>query len=202
MKLWLIRHGLTRLGEEKRYQGALDEPLSERGRAELRRAEFNPPRVYVSPMCRARETAAILFPEVEQIVIPDLREMDFGDFEGRGWWEMENDPAYRAWVDGGCTGRCPNGESRAEFCARTCRAFAALVDLAAAEGREELVVVAHGGTQRAVMERFCEPAFGYFDLQPPFGGGYVLEYEAARWRRTQKLRLLREVRFTKEAEEC
>ena len=33
MKLWLIRHGLTRLGEEKRYQGALDEPLSERGRA-------------------------------------------------------------------------------------------------------------------------------------------------------------------------
>ena len=39
-------------------------------------------------------------------------------------------------------------------------------------------------------------------ISVPRGGGYVLEYEAARWRRTQKLRLLREVRFTKEAEEC
>ena len=64
MKLWLIRHGLTRLGEEKRYQGVLDEPLSERGRAELRRADFAPAHVYVSPMRRARETAAILFPIV------------------------------------------------------------------------------------------------------------------------------------------
>ena len=73
MKLWLIRHGLTKLGEEKRYQGALDEPLSERGCAELKRADFAPARVYVSPMRRARETAAILFPDAEQIAVPELR---------------------------------------------------------------------------------------------------------------------------------
>ena len=36
MTLLLIRHGLTRLGEAGRYQGALDEGLSERGCAALR----------------------------------------------------------------------------------------------------------------------------------------------------------------------
>ena len=39
-------------------------------------------------MTRARQTARILFPEAEQIVVPGLREMDFGTFEGRNYVEM------------------------------------------------------------------------------------------------------------------
>ena len=86
MKVWLIRHGMTRLGEEKRYQGVLDEGLSGQGRAALKRAAFTPSRVHVSPLLRARETAGLLFPASEQIVVSDLREMDFGVFDGRVWW--------------------------------------------------------------------------------------------------------------------
>ena len=59
---------------------------------------------------------------------------------------MEQDADYRAWVDGRCVGRCPGGESMEEFAARTCPAFAALVQDALAQKREQLVVVAHGGT--------------------------------------------------------
>ena len=109
MLIYLIRHGVTRLNEEGRYQGLLDEPLSPAGRGALRRAAFSPARVYVSPLCRAAETAAILFPEAEQIPVDDLREMDFGAFDGRGWWEMEEDPAYRPlprwWTGRGGRGR-------------------------------------------------------------------------------------------------
>lgn len=186
MKLWLIRHGLTRLGEEKRYQGALDEPLSERGRAELRRADFAPARVYVSPMRRARETAAILFPDAEQVVVTDLREIDFGDFEGRGWWEMENDPAYRVWVDGGCMGRCPNGEDRAEFSSRILKAMEALLQM-----EEELVIVAHGGTQMAVLERWGRPAREYYRWQTACGCGWELNWDGACLRAQRELRFLK-----------
>ena len=35
MRIWLIRHGLTALGEEKRYQGSTDTPLSDAGRRAL-----------------------------------------------------------------------------------------------------------------------------------------------------------------------
>lgn len=186
MKLWLIRHGLTRLSEEKRYQGALDEGLSERGRAALRRADFDPLRVYVSPMRRAKETAAILFPDAEQIVVPDLREMDFGGFEGRAWWEMEHDAAYRAWVDAGCMGRCPGGEDRATFSARVCDAMEALLQT---EG--EPVIVAHGGTQMAVLERWGNPPREYYRWQTGCGCGFVLNYDIAR----DEMRVEREASF-------
>ena len=177
MRIWLIRHGLTRLGEEKRYQGALDEGLSECGHAELKRADFTPPRVYVSPMLRARETAAILFPEAEQIVVPDLREMDFGVFEGRGWWEMEQDADYRAWVDGGCMGRCPGGEDRTEFSARVCAAVRDILEAETKTGENGVYIVAHGGTQMAVLEHWGRPPREYYRWQRGCGCGWRLVWD-------------------------
>ena len=155
MKVWLIRHGLTRLGEEKRYQGRLDDGLSKAGRAALVRADFCPARVYVSPALRARETAEILFPGAEQVLCPELREMDFGSFEGRGWWEMEEDSEYRAWVDGGCLGRCPGGEDKAELTERVCRCFDRILkaETDTSDEVENVVMVAHGGTQMAETMR-------------------------------------------------
>ena len=72
VRIWLIRHGLTALGEEKRYQGALDTSLSDKGRASLRPSDFAPACVYVSPAKRARETAEILFPASRQVPVPGL----------------------------------------------------------------------------------------------------------------------------------
>ncbi len=173
MKIQLIRHGLTALSEQKRYQGALDTGLSPAGRQALRRADTVPGHVYVSPMLRARETASILFPGAELIPVPDLREMDFGLFEGRGWWEMEQDPAYRRWVDGGCVSRCPEGEAREDFTARVCAAMRELLR----RDEELLVIVAHGGTQMAVLEKCGSPARAYYEWQTPCGCGWLLEYD-------------------------
>lgn len=193
MKVWLIRHGMTRLGEEKRYQGALDEGLSDRGRTELKQAEFTPARVYVSPLRRARETAAILFPAAEQIAVPDLREMDFGAFEGRGWWEMEQNPAYRAWVEGSCVGKCPGGEDRAGFSARVQAAFSALVEQERCAGASELVIVAHGGTQMAALSRWGMPQKDYFAWQTPCACGWLLE--DTNW--PERLNVIKEVSFVR-----
>ena len=202
MTVYLLRHGRTAYNEQRRYQGRFDPPLSPAGAAELRAADFTPEPVYTSPLLRARQTARILFPAARLESVAALAEMDFGDFEGRTADEMAEDAAYRAWVDGGCAGPCPNGESRAQFCERTCRAFAALAERAAAESREALVIVAHGGTQRAVMERFCEPSCAYFDLRPPFGGGWALQYDAGLWACANKLRPIREVCFAKGDAAC
>ncbi len=202
MTVWLLRHGMTADNALGRYQGRRDTPLSPEGVRALRPADFSPATVYVSPLRRAVQTAQILFPAAALVTVGDLAEMDFGDFDGKTADEMAGDPAYRAWVEQGCSTRCPNGETRAEFCSRSCRAFAALVEQAAAEGRESLVIVAHGGTLRAVMERFSEPQFAFFALPTPFGGGYVLEYDAALWQRERKLRLLRAVSREGESAAC
>ena len=192
MNIYLIRHGLTTPGEEGRYQGFLDESLSEKGRAQLTQAPQNPSHVYVSPAKRARETASILFPGAEQICVPGLWEMNFGVFEGRTWKEMENDARYREWVDGMCLGTCPGGESRASFSARVCKAFLHVLDMektrqqtAEAHGlsispagekllEEDLFIVSHGGTQMAILERWGRPARDYYSWQRPCGCGWIL----------------------------
>ena len=193
MKIWLIRHGMTRLGEKKRYQGRLDDGLSEAGRAALLRADICPKRVYVSPARRARETADILFPEAEQVLCPELREMDFGSFEGRGWWEMEEDPAYRAWVDGGCRGRCPGGEDKAELTERVNSCFERILEAETdkADTGEDLVIVAHGGTQMALLEEKGIPRREYYRWQRPCGCGWLLDWEPER----KTLHVIREISF-------
>lgn len=198
MKVYLLRHGATEYNARRRYQGATDSPLSTAGRDALRRADMEPDVVYISSTLRTRQTAEILFPAAALVEVPDLREMDFGTFEGRNYIEMEHDADYRAWVDGGCVGRTPGGEDRAGFSDRVCGAFAALVENALAEDRDMLVIVAHGGTQMAALERFGRPARDYWDWQSPLGGGFVLETDDAQWAETRTLTLVGAVRYAKE----
>ena len=175
MLIYLIRHGMTKLGEEKRYQGSLDTPLSEAGRLALSRADIIPDRLYVSPLLRARQTADLLFPGIPAAIVPDLREMDFGAFEGRGYWEMEQDSAYQAWVGGGCRGQCPGGEDMETYTSRVCACFSSLVQTSLEAGARSLAVVAHGGTQMAVLERWGRPPRDYWRWQRPCGCGYLLD---------------------------
>lgn len=196
MKIELIRHGETALQREGRYQGWLDVPLSEEGRNALRPAARRVDTVYITPLRRTRETAELLFPTAALVPVEGLREMDFGAFEGRNYQEMADDPDYRAWVDGFCRGRCPGGECQAEFCDRVCAAFAGLVDDALARGDRELVIVAHGGTQMAVMERFAQPGRPYFDWHLGSAQGYVLDAEP--WPAARRLRLIGQTDYTKD----
>ena len=68
MRIRLIRHGMTALGAERRYQGSLDTPLSDIGRKTLR-TQDDAARVYHSPLLRASETAQLLFPGAEKIAV-------------------------------------------------------------------------------------------------------------------------------------
>ena len=150
MLIYLLRHGLTEYNAQKRYQGQRDIPLSAEGLSQLRRADIDPKVVYITPLQRTAQTARVLFPEAELVVVKDLQEMCFGSFEGKNYVEMEHDADYQAWVQANCESKCPDGERKDDFSNRICSAFSALVDKALADGEELLVILAHGGTQMAV----------------------------------------------------
>ena len=197
MLIYLLRHGQTEYNAQKRYQGQRDIPLSPEGAAQLRRADFDPDVVYVSTLQRTSQTARILFPEAKLVPVDGLKEMCFGSFEGRNFIEMEHDPDYLAWVDANCESPCPDGETKALFSARVCRAFSALVDKALADGEETLVILAHGGTQMAAMERYALPHEDYYHWCAPNAGGYLLD--ARDWAAHRILHLVKTVQYTKEA---
>lgn len=64
VSLLIMRHGATPGNERRIYVGKrTDEGLSKRGKEQCGRALVDPavPKVYVSPMLRARQTASICF---------------------------------------------------------------------------------------------------------------------------------------------
>lgn len=165
MEVVLLRHGQTAGNRAGRYSGSTDEPLCPEGVAHARtlHADGGTARVYVSPLKRTQQTAAILFPNAEQVIVPDLREMSFGVFEGRTAGEMEFDAAYRAWVDGGCTGVCPGGESAEQVAKRVCAAFAGALADAAAHKQTRAVFVLHGGAIMALMYVCARPSRSFYE---------------------------------------
>ncbi len=175
MLIWLLRHGMTACTSEGRYQGRLDTSLSTTGRRALKQADFSPPLVYVSARRRTAETAAILFPDARQVIVPGLEEMDFGAFEGKNFQDLASDVRYREWVERDCLDACPGGECRADFIRRCCNAFAQLLEESRAKSTQKLVIVAHGGTQMAILSRWAVPARDYFQWGTPPGAGYLLD---------------------------
>ena len=176
MKFILIRHGQTRGNLERRYIGCrTDEDLCQEGIAQLQAIKYPAAdAVFASPLKRCLQTAAAIYPDRPAHIVDALRECDFGDFEGRNYDELKDNPAYRAWLDSCGELPFPGGESRKAFSERCVQAFEACVS-GLAEGDYAFVV--HGGTIMALMEHFTNGA--YYDFQAQNGRGFVLNRDGS-----------------------
>ena len=122
LKIWLIRHGMTEGNRHQRYIGVTDEPLCEEGRKLLRKFTYPKPQaVFVSPLKRCLETAAILFDDPKVRIIDQLAECNFGEFENKNYKELSGDPRYQAWIDSNGILAFPGGESKEECAVRNGR---------------------------------------------------------------------------------
>jgi broad specificity phosphatase PhoE len=104
----------------------------------------------------------------------DLREIDFGDFEGRRYEEIEaaEPELYRTWMSSPTTVRFPNGESYADVSVRALRAFERI-----RTAHECAVVVTHGGVIRAGLAAWLAmPGEAIFRLGQSYGGLTVVDW--------------------------
>ena len=189
LNLFLVRHGKTEGNKENRYIGRrTDEPLCPEGKEELERLRQERMNVYkdvrlifVSPLLRCRETADILFPGIRKIIIEDLAECDFGEFENKNYMDLNGNPQYQAWIDSGGMAPFPDGESREEFKERSIRGFEEVLKICASdeeisglEGEPAAAVVTHGGTIMNLMEAFAVPARSFYEWHLKNGEQYSI----------------------------
>ena len=180
MELILIRHGTTQGNLERRFIGRLDVPLAPQGEELARRVGPTLPAVdhiYRSPLIRCRQTAELLWPGTAMTVIDELKETDFGPFEGKNHEELKDDPLYQAWI-GQSPDSHPNyaampvGESPEQVTERVSAGLAKLTADALARGFERVGVVSHGGALMGLLTRCGRPVREYYGWMCPNCGGF------------------------------
>ena len=155
-RLLLVRHGKTEWNETGRYQGRSDIGLSgvgiqEAGALRQRLAGEKIDAIYCSDMKRAVETAQVIASgrNIEPVACEELREIDFGAYEGLTFEEvMQRYPGTNWWTAQNAEARLPQGESINQLASRVDRFVARLREHADAE---TVLVVAHGGALRALI---------------------------------------------------
>jgi broad specificity phosphatase PhoE len=171
LRLTLIRHALTDWNASGRFQGVADVELNREGREQARRlaayvARLEPDAVvYASPLRRAVETATIAFPGRELRLDERLKEIDFGEFEGKTQAENERHPGWAEWSLDPYSRRAPGGESYALLRERA----VAWMDEVVASSAPHVVAVTHSGTIQMLL-------------------AHVLGVERVRWRKRIYLR--------------
>ena len=188
-----IRHGITEGNKNRWYYGALDVSLTNEGIDEL--VALSKEGIYPSAegaiffssgLARADQTLFLLYGEVERKVITNLREMNFGIFEGHTYDELKDTDVYQRWIyDDDMV--IPKGESRKIFQNRVIEGFDELLTEHQIAKSRNTIAVCHGGVISVIMlklfpglkEHFYEwipdPGHGYtFGIED----GKVVSYEA------------------------
>lgn len=180
MKIYLIRHGMTEGNKQKRYIGTSDEPLCIEGSEQIKEKKYpQADIVYASPLKRCIMTAQLIYPDKDICVCDKLHEMDFGEFEGKNYEELKDNPAYIEWIESGGSKAFPGGESRQDFSLRCIEGFEECVrdchSRLEAEEVKSAAFVVHGGTIMAIMEKYGTPKGEYYKWQVGNGEWFELE---------------------------
>lgn len=176
MKIIFIRHGKTAGNLEKRYIGKTDEPLCSKGKDELLNNKYPDCEIVVSSgMKRCIQTAEIIYPNKKIIKSGQLNECDFGDFEGKNYYDLSGNSDYQNWIDSGGNMTFPNGENPDDFKKRCVSGFEKIV--AEYEKINVISFVVHGGTIMSILEKYAVPKGNYYDYQIPNGNGFITEFD-------------------------
>jgi len=153
-KIFLIRHCATHLSSRNCYCGVTDPELSADGikQAKCLTARLKDERIetiYTSDLRRAYRTAEIIAGGRPLRKMKDLREADFGVFEGLCREDIMrcHPKSYAEWISDPWHIKAPNGESAYDLSVRIERAYRKIVSL----GGGTKVIVSHGGPLRILL---------------------------------------------------
>ncbi len=151
-ELYFLRHGAT--GLQGRYIGATDVPLSRQGREQVRKTglllrEKGVTKIFCSPLLRCRQTLEELELAGTCRFREQLREIDFGRWEGKEFTEIihSDQPLVDLWVADPLHFCFPDGESLHSFTRRIALFIPELSNAA----EDIILVVAHGGVIRHLI---------------------------------------------------
>lgn len=155
--LLLMRHGET--GYSGRYLGATDIGLSHVGKEQVLKIRSHIQRmnigmIFCSPMRRCKDSLKLLQLPQDVCVEADLREIDFGHWEGRSSSELalQEPELLDQWALHPESFTFPGGEAIVSFRKRTHRFCKKILDIVNDSDKDQLfLVISHGGVIRNML---------------------------------------------------
>lgn len=188
-RVYLMRHAKPELPMNGRvYYGQTDYPLSAHGIAaaeevgEYLKGKITFDYLYASDMIRAQQTARLVAPYLPITTVPALREVNLGEWEGRGYDEVREQfrEIYEARGVKFAEVAPPGGETFGELQRRTVPAFE---EILSARRSGAILIVAHGAAIWSIMARcFGLDLNDMFFFSQDYCGIHVLEPANGRMR--------------------
>jgi broad specificity phosphatase PhoE len=150
-----VRHGETDWNAQGLIQGSIDTDLNEKGHSQAQRVAallasrdlpWTDYHIIVSPQRRAQQTAGYILNALNRTDFasePRVRELGFGVWEGKPFWELKASPVYPADSEGRFFWRPEGGESYEDGVARVTSWRATLT--------RPTLVISHGAVGRCLM---------------------------------------------------
>ena len=182
-RLILVRHGEPVAAAHGRCYGKLDVGLSADGKLQIEETRrflqnFELAAVYTSPRQRAVESARIIASDRQTPleICENLAEIDFGDFEGKTYAELEKEfpETFKKWMETPTEVEFPNGESFTQMQARVVRETGKILQN---HDRETIAFVSHGGVNRIILAHFLKiPNFAVFRFAQDYASANVIDF--------------------------
>nr|WP_251041161.1 histidine phosphatase family protein [Bacillus sp. ISL-45] len=149
--------------------------------------------IYSSDLGRCRETANVLFPKAVAEIVPELREINFGDWEGKTYEQLKNEGMYKKWLSEPFKISPPNGESFDAFTHRVEKGWEKITRNMVGHQINTAAVVTHGGVIRYLLTVYAPEEKDFWEWSIPYGRGYQLTWSREGLRRGERCISLQEV---------
>ena len=201
-----IRHGSIDETLSGKYIGTTDVPLSDKGKTALRKLDYDysypgAQALFTSPLKRCTQTAQLLYPDLKPLVIANLSECNFGEWEGKTADELKNDEDFQKWLAGDNGVKPPRGESNADFVRRICLMFESIVEGLMKTGVTESVIITHGGVIMTLLAVYGLPQAKSFEWTMDNGFGYSVRVTPMLWQRGKVCEVFQKVPLLREEQE-
>jgi len=186
-----MRHLPTLGNQKKQYIGWTDEPIVEVDH-KYWKLPWDPAEVFCSDLLRAKQSAAIYFPNAVYKTDPRFRESNFGKWEGKTYAALKKNKTYQAWIDDPFNHKPPAGEKLEEIKTRVLAAFTQLP-----VSEKDTYLVIHGGPIRILLTHYSPENQPFWSWIIPHGSAWRFEWATVQdWKEGKKCASISEVPIT------
>lgn len=196
LAITLLRHGMTGENAKGAYIGWTDAVLSDEGKKAVYAIREQIPYkelLFSSDLSRCMATAKVIFPDQYIQPLTELREMNFGAWEGKTYDALKELEDYRKWLDDPFHVVPNGGESFTSFSGRIEMGFSKVVEEILDNSAKGATIVTHGGVIRYLLTKYSGMGHTFFEWKIPYAHGYELIWGKESLRRRKACMSLRVV---------